>query len=54
MEKAVSKIEETFKRFAASSINDFVVLSGVELFPIQKVVLLQRIKNWRELNEQAS
>jgi len=54
MEKVVGKVEETFETFGESSIDDFIILSGTELFTVQKRVFIQRIETWRERNKETS
>lgn len=54
MEGVVNKVEKTFEIYDESGIDDFVILSGTELFLAQKLIFIERIKDWRELNKEAS
>jgi len=54
MEEVASKVEETFETYNESDIDDFIIMSGVEMSAGPKLALIRRIETWRELNKEAS
>lgn len=49
MEQVVNKVEETFRIYDESSIDDFIILTGVELLSRPKIALMRRIESWRDM-----
>lgn len=54
MEEVADKVEKTFGIYDESKIDDFVILAGTELLLAQKLMFMQRVETWRELNKEAS
>ena len=54
MKSVVDKVEATFETFDESIIDDFVILAGTELLPAQKLIFMQRIDTWRELDKESN
>lgn len=52
MEKVVDKVEETFRKYNESSIDDFIILAGIELLSRPKVALMRRIEAWRDMAQE--